>query len=327
MPFFSAHTRTRLPTRLFSVRFGLSALVLLVVLVGLLSFGRMFRQANLLDKDFITIVLHSDPVVVLYTSGDSTSFITIPSDSFVELPHGYGSYQLLAAWRLGEIDGNGGQLLAGAVQELLTVPIDGWFGYDEPMKIEETEASAMIARFKHIFAVGSLLKMKTNLTLLDRIALYTRVVRLPPTQSQVLSLADTGISQPLALADGTVVNSLDPVALSNLLDGTFEQQSIRDESFRIAILNGTSRPGLGQKAVGIIESLGGLVVRVANADETEDQCVIKVIPTVSESKTAIILRDIFNCRVVEIAEGQFREDIQLIVGTQYQDYLFGELEE
>ncbi len=213
--------------------------------------------------------------------------LQIPQNVLVEVPNGFGKWQLRSVYQLGETDKKGAGFLKGSVMALLGIPIDGFLDVADLKKAAGSEFLVGHLKENPIFFLSALPKIKTDLTLWELIRLnmaassvrFDKVERLD--LSKVLDLEN--------LADGTPIYTADPVKVDNIL-AFFADPTVKEEHKSIAIFNATESLGLAQKASRIITNLGGNVIITSNASQKSDKSLILG----EKSKTLKRINQIFN---------------------------------
>lgn len=206
--------------------------------------------------------------------------LNIPETVLVEVPGGFGKWQLRSVYNLGESDkkGDGLAFLKQAVSTLLGIPVDGFL---ETENLDELLQRNLFISFIQIPSI------KTDLTLWELIKFkigasqvrFDKVERL-----DLLQVLDKG-----NLADGTQIYIADPVKVDSI-SASFADPVIKSEHKTIAIFNATEKGGLAQIASRIISNMGGNVIIVSNASQIQDASFVSG----EESVTLERMKQLFN---------------------------------
>ncbi len=314
------------------LRLAMVALLLVFLSLAGLFFARELRSAKLPQNLRASLVLRTSPVMVVsFDPQGELTILSIPEKTYVEVPHGFGSYRLGATWDLGEQEKMGGELLAETVQELLGVPIDGWVGMKNG-QLSMTGGKEEILQKKNsltswgIFLkpqeiVGTLRNLQTNLTIFDLAKVWFWAKNTRFDKIHFLNMDETPALSLLVLADGSQAKTADQTLLDTATKGLFEDTKVVNEQILIEVLNGGEKPGLAAKVARFITNLGGKVVNISNSSEEINQCRLKGEAKVRESSTAWQLKRIFNCQVLA-DKPDSRADLQIIIGDEYWKKLF-----
>ncbi len=277
------------------------------------------------DGEFnLNLVLLSNPTSVLtYNSQDKKIVILeIPAETYVEVPSGYGKWQLRAVYELGQQEGRGGILLKDTLSSFLALSFDGFLEFSGPFKEKKAGEILNILRSNPLGGFAILKNLQTDLTLFEllRFELALMQVRFDKIESR--SLLDTGMLDKSKLADNTEIFLTDPVKLDSVLSD-FIDPKLKQEGKSIAIFNATSHPQLAQKAARIITNLGGNVIITGNHKQTLKKTVLFG----EQSKTLKKLLQIFvldcpkgkNCDKIELEkeDQSSRAQINLFLGEDF----------
>lgn len=328
-----AHQRKKLGSLLKLVTF---LLVSVLVGWGVFSLFKIIKSAKLPREGRQTIVLATRPIVVLSLEPQGNlTILSIPENTYVEVPHGFGSHRLGAVWGLG-----GGQLLAETVQELLGAPIDGWIGpsaengkWKRRVPTESENGKETTLSLKNnltswkIFLrpkelLGVLRNLQTNLTIFDLAKIWLWVKNTRFDKTSFLDLEQTKALSTLVLADGSKALTIDQGLLDKATQELFKDSKLANEHFLIEILNGSEKAGLANRVARLITNLGGTVVSLGNSLSAIGQCQIRGEEKVLPSFTAWRLAQVFNCEIIREKPGDLKTDLQITIGSDYWQKLF-----
>lgn len=191
------------------------------------------------------------------------SIINIPDETFLEVPGGFGSWQLGSIFDLGESQkkGEGHKFLLSSLTSFLAVPIDGFLDFSQN---KETDEIVSILRSNPVSGISLLSRVKTNLTPLELIRLKLGIWGVRFDKIKEINLAD--VLEKSKLPDEQEVFMADPARVDSVLADLVDP-TLTSEHISIAIFNATDVAGLAQKWARVITNLGCNVIITANADE------------------------------------------------------------
>lgn len=248
-------------------------------------FSADLRSFNRLN--FVFIDRQNEPLVFSFQEREGI-VLTLPAGDKTLVPHGFGEYELKKVYALGELEGKGGALLSQTVEELLAVPIFGYF------KSEKSLINSFLSEPKafivSIFWQSWQGKLKTNLRRQDLLWLYFKARKIDKALIKVRNFS-----------------------AQELMD--FQDKGLREEALSIEVLNATDGVGLAQKTARFLENSGARVVRIDDADQRREECLI--VAGSGNSYTLSWLRRVYPCRVEQRGKGAARAEISLILGQNY----------
>jgi len=102
----------------------------------------------------------------------------IPDELYVNVPGGFGFWQLRSIFKLGEfqIGIGGNKLLAKTISSSFAIPIDGYLDLSELKSTKSAREIIDMLKQNYISGIGLLPQMKTNLTLLEFVRLKLNIV-------------------------------------------------------------------------------------------------------------------------------------------------------
>lgn len=253
------------------------AIAVLVLVVGLLAvswvtrltqniFGT--RKSYTWNGEFnINLLLRSKSIALFSYNpkGEKLSIINIPDEVFLDVPGGFGKWQLRSIYDFGQSQkGVGGdRLLADSLSDFLAVPVDGFLDFSTDQN-QKTPAEIVNALRKNPFSAASLFSgLKTNLTMWELLKLSFGISSVRFDKVKELDLGSLDVLDKENLPDKTLVLTADPVKLDSVLRLT--DPVIVEERKSIAVLNATDHPQLANKAARLLTNLGGNVIITANA--------------------------------------------------------------
>lgn len=257
-------------------------------------------------------------VLVFNPKEEKITIINIPDETYLEVPYGFGSWQLRAVYALGESqNGLGGyKLLVDTLTNFLAIPIDGFL--DLSSLSPQRSATEIIEQLrKNPFSgPGFLPVLKTNLTAWELLRFKLGINNVRFDKVKELDLDKLHTLDHEKLPDGTPIFTADPVKLDSVLSDVADPL-ITGEHKSIAVFNGTKKPQLAQKWARLITNLGGNVIITGNGEKVDKTQVTGV-----SSATLRRLQQIFgvdkddkNSLNPDIASS--RAQINLLLGENY----------
>lgn len=294
------------------VLFLLSALFFLVFKIYC-SIGRSLWDG----KSQFNLAVNSQPVTIVSfdCQEKNINILKIPDGTFIETVHGYGPYRIESVYKLGEIKGVGGQLLADSLQEYFGLNIDGFLIGD---KLPQ-EQSGLKNFLLNQFFTSLRSRGKTNLSRWDQLRLWWQVKMVRGDKINLIDLSQTSASQEVDLPDGSRAMKIDQERLEKIINQFFFDKKIKEEDLAVSVFNKTGHLGLANKAARIIDNIGGRVVQVSNQkQETQDnRCQIKSEKKYKKSYTVEKLIKIFDCQWLEEKLPDQRAQVNLYLGEDY----------
>lgn len=310
--------KDRARARLFAstwFRVLIACFAIVTLVIGYVAYlGARSRQVH--RQAFVVI---GNPVVVVSwdRTNDTFLLIRIPPDTNIDAVHGYGSYALSALWKLDSIDRRGGALLTASIEESLATPTT-WYidaGISHPVFTDDPLADLQ-GIFSPLRLINYVLGRSTNIPVPDMVALLKLVPTLRGDAVSVMDLARRGVLYQESLADGTTVNKIDVQRFDAVIGDALEDEEVRKESIRIAVLNTTDMPGLGQRAARLLGAAGAFVTSVGNEEIAVDRCEVVGTDEYLESRTAELIVSVYGCTKTK-AENVGRSDLVLKLGKRY----------
>jgi len=237
-----------------------------------------------------TFVLVTEKQLLVFSFQDNEGLIlNLPKDEKVPLTRDFGEYEWGKIYRLSKLEGMDGLLLEEAVQKNLRVPVFGYF-YDP----SEFDYSKLKGKSFFGLILWRALKgeVETDLNNFDLAILYLKSKKLSDTE---IRMKDFG----------------------GRLESSFKDTDLRKESYALEILNSTEHLGLAQEVAELLENAGGRVIRLADTDQVEENCLLLPKDKVEESYTLFWLGVVFDCRVEKAEKTETRAEITLIIGEKY----------
>ncbi|MCL5675724.1 MAG: LCP family protein [Patescibacteria group bacterium] len=299
-------------------------LTILIVFSGFFFFGLNYLGWN--TKTRFTVVFTSRPVLVVSFNpfDNSLTGLSIPSDTYVQTTHGYGSYRLGKVFDVGNLDKRGGEVLKSTVRELLGVPVDGYIdlqgrgfvGNERLTKDEFLLNRSKILGWQNFFRIIAK-EEKTDINIINLEKFYSRTANTNAGKITFVNLLNSGVLADKTLPDQSQIKTVDNLRLDGLTADLFREDAIIVENLKLAVLNSTAVSGLGEKAARIISNMGVMVISVGNYDRTLNNCRIYTDKKNAGSLTVLKLQKIFGCGVLYPNLPGDRADAALVIGENY----------
>lgn len=221
------------------------------------------------NGDFNINLLIRTPDIFLLSYNPTEKKITtvsIPNETFLEVPFGFGFWQLGSIYELGQSQKNlgGDRLLEDTLKYSFATPVDGFLDFSSLPKKKNISQILDDLR-KHPFSgISYLFSLKTDLTPWELLKLKMGIASVRFDKVEHIDLLKHRILETETLPDGTKVLNTDFIKLDSILT-VLADPAIIAEHKTVAVLNATARPQLAQKWARLITNLGGNVIITANA--------------------------------------------------------------
>ncbi len=199
------------------------------------------------------------------------TILSVPEDSYIDMPKGYGSWKIGNIYQLGqeETPQIGAILLRDAFNTLLGLPIDQVIVYDDqeltPQQLVEQWHGNRFSWF------GISRQAETDFTPVDLINFVQSLNAIRLDKINYVDIGQNDITESRLLPDSTRVLGINRVQLDLFVREKMQDQQIVQEALNIAIFNATTHPGLAQEAARIVTNLGGNVIIIRNSQTPQDQ--------------------------------------------------------
>lgn len=273
------------------IRLGLFTLLILVVLIFI---GKLVNFIGTFEKPFapdaqsrptkayswnghsvMNMVFFSKGIFVVSLDPEKGGVIIlkVPTETYLNLPHGFGRWKAGSIYDLGQQEEPpfGAVLLKDSATYALGIPIDG---YIITKKQHDPQDLILSIRKNLFFAATMLGEIKTDFTPKELVYVYLNLAKVRPDRLRFLDLGQSQITKSILLPDGTRALALDQMRLDKFVTDKLEDAYLKDEGVSIGVFNSTSHPGLGEKAARMITNIGGRVIFVANAKTHFNQSIV-----------------------------------------------------
>ncbi len=257
------------------------AIAVLALVIGLLILSSAIRFARSLftpwkqpasftrkyiwNKEFnINLLVRTDSISLLSYNPkeEKVIIVNIPDETFLEVPYGFGQWQLRAVYGLG-----GDQLLKDTLTQFLAVPVDGFLDLNGSESLKSTVQLVETLRKNPVSGFSLLSDLKTDLTVWELLQLKLSIMKVRFDKVKELDFNKLSLLNQENLPDGTPVLTADPVKLDSVLS-VLADPAIAAEHKTIAVFNATERPQFANQWARLITNLGGNVIILANTPQT-----------------------------------------------------------
>lgn len=316
--------------------FDLIRIIVTVALItGLIIFGlKVYREGKISrwnGKDEINVVINTNPILLvnLEPATNTLSLLTIPSDTYIEVPGGYGSYRAGSLYQLDEMENKNGELFMESISQFAGVPVDGWIGIkdgetkvltDQDIKNEVSRIASLKTAINAIqFFKWRDKNLNSNFSFIDFAVAWWELRKVRPDKITLKNLADGDVLSELILPDGSKAQTADLLRLDAIVQSLFLDEKMRDENYKIEVRNGTDVPGIGAKVGRMVQNSGGSLSSIGNADERDiiKTRIVTIGQGVKDSYTAKRLSKSLKCDIKEDIKQPERADIVIIIGLDY----------
>jgi hypothetical protein len=275
---------------------GVGFLLALFCLVGVSWLWRKAALSVWDGRSVISLVRQNEKQIVLSSyqpDGQRWIDFVIPGNVLLEVPFGYGEYQLKNVYSLGKLENRGGELLRRTVQEMMAVPVDGW-------TVEIKEAK------------------ETNLSWWDRLRLWV-VERWLARKTVKYQLKSVGALRQEKLSDGSQVYRIEERFLDEMVNEEFFNRQISNEELAVAVVNASEVSGLAKIAARLAANLGSKVVWLGNSEVESDSSLILVAKAdLKTSATVRRLKQAFKIAALQVGDvSEYRADVVIRLGKDY----------
>ena len=206
------------------------------------------------------LVRSSDISLFSYNPKDNKiTIINVPDETFLQVPNGFGLWQLRSIYGLG-----GDKLLKETLTNFFAIPVDGFVDLSVLKPPQSAAQLVDTLRKNPLSGVNLLTSVQTDLTMWELLQLKQGISSVRFDKIKTLDLLKFNVLDKENLADGTPVFTTDQIKLDSVLSD-LRDPAIVSEHKSIAVFNATNHPQLAQKWARLITNLGGNVIIISNA--------------------------------------------------------------
>lgn len=310
------HRQARQPNKLATL-----VISFLLVTAGLVAGGFFLFGDKGLPKGRYIVALLGDPVeVAMYDSNrDQWTTLDFSLETHMSGVQGLGDYRIDALWDVAATEASPSAVIMQTLTHELGIPITHYIAHKR--SIWQKRSATDHPYFFDIFSVFNIQQAMgnqydTNIPLGEFVGLSRKRWGVDTDAvTRFLLSSGNGLIKKSA-PDGSEYLQFDQNQFDQLTKDAYEDLSIREEGYRVAVYNTTVKAFLGSQAARILSKLGTNVVFVGNENSTIDVCQMIGKSNVLSSYTASVVHSLFDCTaVVTNEDGQ--ADLTIKVGTDY----------
>lgn len=284
-------------TLLTWVIFIFLSIVAVIFISGLLS----------VKTDDFGVMEIGDPIQVYWWNNESGQFsqIILPANVYTDVIGEYSQYTLSAIWKLGLLDTKSQLLLNKTVSLVLNLPVKWYVSGSQISPEFKPGNNSYSYLFQSVF---------TNLPFPLYVFYARNKLFTDKSDMQVYDFTGPEYLNRHTLADGQEADFLNLEKIDAALSHDFESESIRKENLKIAVLNATDIPGLGDRMSKILSRLGIYVGTVSNITTPVVSCRIIGKTEALKTMTSRLIESVFGC-VKETRTDDKPYDMEVLMGS------------
>ncbi len=247
----------------------------------------------------------SASIVVIDRNTNSVTKINVPKNTQIDLSYGLGKWQVGSVWDLGKQEGLEGELLSKSLTKSLKMPIDAWadsdfLGFWQGSLLSKTRS------FVNFY--------QTNLSFKDKIIIYLFSLKIQPSNTYNINLAETMFFEKVRLAsgeDGFIAKNNPPPSLTKLfvVNELFKQQPPK---IKLVDKSDSSLSKLDiQNLTAILEALGAKVIGIEKKEYSSVNCIVNYAGNKSFSQK---VSNILGC---SLGKENTDVDLELVLGSEF----------
>lgn len=217
--------------------------------------------------------------------------IKLPPQTYLDVPGGFGKWQLRSVYDLGQSGSSAGaNLLERTLTSFLGVPVEGFIQLRGDFAEEGGEDFVRLIRQNPLNILLALKDTRSDLSPLELLRFNMALFQVRFDKVNSIDLGSSSVLNKSNLPDQTEVLIGDPVRIDSIAQNLADN-GVLEEHKTVAVFNATERPLIAQKAARIVTNLGGNVIQISNASFKLDKTRVSGEP----SQTLKRLTQIFGC--------------------------------
>ncbi len=268
------------------------------------------NNINVVIKGVLVSLVGFNPV------SKKITVIKIPNQTYLDVPGGFGKWQIRSVYDLGQSNKiGGGELLERTLTSFFGVPVEGFIQLKGDFAEKEAEDFIYWIRQNPMNIFFALKDTNSDLSLLEMTRLNLKLFQVRFDKVNSINLEALLILNKSSLPDQTEVLIGDPVRIDSISQ-TLVDENVLKEHKTVAVFNATDHALIAQKAARIITNLGGNVIQISNTSLKQDKTRIWG----EKSQTLKRLTQIFSCcdKIEPQLEGiSSRAQINVILGEDF----------
>ncbi|MBI2335127.1 LytR C-terminal domain-containing protein [Candidatus Daviesbacteria bacterium] len=239
--------------------------------------------------------------------------IKLPPQTYLDVPGGFGKWQLRSVYDLEKSGFAGADLLERTLTSFLAAPVEGFIQLKEGSAPTGEEYVARIRQNPLNIALA-LKDVSSDLSLLELVRLNLALFQARFDKVRLIDFESAAALNKINLPDQTEVLIGDPVRVDSVISALADKRVI-EEHQTVAVFNATERPLIAQKAARIIANLGGNVIQVSNSSRKLETTVVFG----QESETLKRLKQIFGFGIIDLDPAilSSRAQINVVLGEDF----------
>lgn len=272
---------TKKSTQLLT-RIAISLIVLIIVSTASYNLYQSYQKRIWnYEGNFAMLNISDISVTVFVPDREAIYTFMLPKHAYIEVPGGYGLYEVEDVVELSFVEENDGSLLSRAITTGIGIPV--------------TITSDRI-------------------TLWDRIQMWIAQQNYQGKR-ETFNLDDEPIFGAETRPDNSQISVVDPDKLASLTAELLWEKSIISEQLAVGVFNASGTPALASSISHMLETMGVHVVDYANWEDEKVPgiCLFRVLDSAYSSVTLARLESVLRCDIERLQDTEGRFDIQLIL--------------
>jgi hypothetical protein len=282
------------------------------------------------------VVLATSPILVFSFDPNlhQATILLVPSNTFLEVPYGYGNYPAGSIYRLGNLDiaRGGGNLLGKSMENTFGIVIDAYFA-PKSKKLADLSLldKAQIQKIKNNYfsfhgailsfaqILAYLSETDTNLSLIDKFNLWNAIRTLRIDNISLLDPSGSMVVSDQKLPDGEVVKIIDKELFDAFIGDKFQDNLVRVENISVEIINASGEDGVAYQFGRTLKNLGANVLVKTTAERNEDYTcsVFTLRKELVQSHIVQRLKQLYQCNISKDLSDKNIADIQVVLGRGF----------
>ncbi len=289
----------------------------LIGLVLVIAYSSVYLAQSSISlwQERLTLAVASNPPLIVSFNKNSgeVSLISVPSETYLEVPGGFGWYRVGTLWHLGQIEKQNGRLLMLALRTFVGAPLDGWIGWQKDAPDFSSKKKDVII---HSLSQKIFSPAVSNLSVFDRWWLWFSLSHVRTEKIVAVDLGDKETMVKVSLPDQTKANMGDPQLVDKVTQTVLFEKIAQNERLPWRILNTTDTAGIGNKLARVLTNMGYNVAGVGNEVRERAGCRLVVPPLSLKSPGVVRLSRAVNCPIFTSDTFSKDQEGQLILGKE-----------
>jgi len=297
------------------------AVIIRIVIVALFTacavtvfwFYKSIKKAKWDGKNNLNLVIESEDIYLLslHPQDELVYIIRLPPNLWLPSARGYGDYQLRNIYHLGELEEvGGGKLLMYSLQNFFKVSFDGYC-------TGLGENNFKNGKINKIFFSSLKRKTDCSLSAWEMLSFFWINRKLGISQNHYLDLGESDLLKKEKMADSTSVFKLEEMLIDDFSQKYFTDTKIIEEGLRLAVVNGTEKPGLAKHTAGMLKNIGFEIIDSGNTEnKMKTTKVFYGKEAIKESYSLQKIIEVFELEKANKKE-KINGDIEIVIGQDF----------